>query len=42
MADYSRQKRRPAALLPLESWALAFATALVVLIIAGVLPRVSW
>jgi hypothetical protein len=42
MAIYSRRKRRPAAWLALDNWALAFALALVVLIVAGVLPRVPW
>jgi hypothetical protein len=39
MTDFSHEPRRHSAL---DSWALAIATALIVLIVAGVLPRISW
>ena len=39
MTDLPHQPQR---LLVLDRWALAIATALIVLIVAGVLPRVTW
>ena len=46
MTDFPRQPQRSSpgflARFSLDSWAVAIATALMVLIIAGVLPRVPW
>lgn len=42
MTDFPRQPQRFLARFSLDSWAVALATALLVLIIAGVLPRVPW
>ena len=42
MTDLPHQPQRLLARFSLDSWAVAIATALVVLIIAGVLPRVPW
>lgn len=42
MTDFPHQPQRLLARFSLDSWAVAIATALVVLIIAGVLPRVPW
>ena len=39
MTDFPHQPQRVAAL---DRWALAIATALIVLIVAGILPRVPW
>jgi hypothetical protein len=39
MTDLPHEPRRLAAL---DRWALAIATALIVLIVAGVLPRITW
>ena len=36
------EPRRFLARFSLDSWAVAIATALIVLIVAGVLPRVPW
>jgi len=42
MSDFPHEPRRFLARFSLDSWAVALATALLVLIIAGVLPRVPW
>jgi hypothetical protein len=42
MTDFPHQPQRFLARFSLDSWAVALATALVVLIIAGILPRVPW
>lgn len=42
MTDLPHERRRFLARFSLDSWAVAIATALVVLIIAGVLPRLTW
>lgn len=42
MTDYPHEAPRLLARFSLDSWAVAIATAFVVLIIAGVLPRVPW
>ena len=46
MSDLSQKPQRPAqgiiARFSLDSWAVALVTAFVMLIIAGVLPRVPW
>jgi hypothetical protein len=42
MMDYSRDPERFLARLPSGSWAVAIASALLVFIIVGVLPRLSW
>jgi len=42
MTDLPHEPQRLLARFSLDSWAVALATALVVLIIAGVLPRVPW
>jgi hypothetical protein len=39
MIHFPHEPQRMAAL---DHWALAIATALIVLIVAGVLPRVTW
>ena len=39
MTDFPHEPQRLAAL---DRWALAIATALIVLIVAGVLPRITW
>ncbi len=42
MTDFPHQPQRFLARLPRDSWSVAIATALVVLIIAGILPRIPW
>jgi hypothetical protein len=42
MTEFPHQPQRLLARFSLDSWAVAIASALVVLIIAGVLPRVPW
>jgi hypothetical protein len=42
MTDFPHEPQRFLARVALDSWALAIATALIVLIVAGVLPRVTW
>ena len=42
MKDFPRDPKRFLARLPHDSWAVAIAAALFVLLIAGVLPRISW
>jgi hypothetical protein len=42
MTDVPHEPRRFLARFWLDSWAVAIATALIVLIVAGVLPRVPW
>ena len=42
MTDFPHEPQRFPARFSLDSWAVAIATALVVLIVAGVLPRVPW
>jgi hypothetical protein len=42
MTDFPRDPERLLARLPHTSWAVAIATALFVLLVAGVLPRVIW
>lgn len=42
MTDYPRDPERALARLPFDSWAVAIASALLVFIIVGVLPRLSW
>jgi len=42
MTDFPRDPEHFLARLPHDSWAVAFAAALFVFLIAGVLPRVSW
>jgi hypothetical protein len=42
MTDFPHEPQRFLARFSLDSWAVAIATALLVLIIAGVLPRVPW
>ena len=42
MIDLPNEPQRFLARFSLDSWAVALATALLVLIIAGVLPRVPW
>ncbi|HZL30013.1 MAG TPA: hypothetical protein VFC54_03000 [Pseudolabrys sp.] len=42
MMDYRRDPERLLARLPHDSWAVAIVAALVVFIIAGVLPRIHW
>ncbi len=42
MTDFPHKPQRFRARLSLDSWALAIATAFLVLIIAGVLPRIPW
>ncbi len=42
MTDFPREPRLFLARSSSNSWALALATALLVLIIAGVLPRLPW
>jgi hypothetical protein len=42
MTDYPHEPQRFLARLSHDSWAVAIVAALVVLIIAGVLPRLPW
>jgi hypothetical protein len=42
MSDFPHVPQRFLARFSLDSWAVAIATAFVVLIIVGVLPRVPW
>ena len=42
MIDFPHEPQRLLVRFSLDNWAVAIATALVVLIIAGVLPRVPW
>lgn len=42
MPHLPHKPQRFLARLPLDSWAVAIATAFLVLIIAGVLPRIPW
>ena len=42
MTDFPNPQPRFQTRISLDSWAVALATALLVLIIAGVLPRVPW
>lgn len=42
MTDFPHDPQRFLARFSLDSWAVAIATALLVLLIAGVLPRISW
>lgn len=42
MIDQSRDPESLLARLPRDSWAVAIAAALVVLLIAGILPRITW
>jgi hypothetical protein len=42
MTDFTRDPQRPLARFSLDSWAVAIASALVVLIVLGVLPHISW
>ena len=42
MTDFPHEPQRFLARFSLDSWAVAIATALLVLIIAGVLPRAHW
>jgi hypothetical protein len=42
MTDHTHDTQRFLARFSLDSWALAIASALVVLIVLGVLPHISW
>lgn len=42
MSDLPHQPQRFLSSLSLDGWAAAIATALVVLIVLGILPRVHW
>jgi hypothetical protein len=42
MMDYPRDPERVLEQLPFDSWAVAIASALLVFIVVGVLPRLSW
>jgi hypothetical protein len=42
MSDFTHQPQRFLARLSVDSWAVAIASALVVLIVLGVLPHISW
>ncbi|HEY7997610.1 MAG: hypothetical protein WA743_06820 [Pseudolabrys sp.] len=42
MSDHTHDPRRFLARFSLDSWAVAIASALVVLIVLGVLPHISW
>lgn len=42
MSDYPHDPESFLAGLPRDSWAVAFAAALFVLLMAGVLPRIFW
>jgi hypothetical protein len=42
MTDFPREPQRLLARLSLDEWAVAIATALLALILLGVLPRIQW
>jgi len=42
MTDLTNDPPRPQTRFSLDSWAVAIASALVVLIVLGVLPHISW
>jgi hypothetical protein len=42
MTDYRQRTPADRVRLSINSWALAIATAFIVLVVAGVVPRLSW